>query len=303
MVCGVGVCPLIMYYGDVAMQRLYCVWVKIVLFIFQHFLFLYNMPLTLSSEQIAILELLCSSQEENIELAKTLAASQGINLVDFLQSMGYDKLGLATAENFMTQELTLTDDNTDYWSEYLPQSVIQLVVKSYSKPTLPAYLPPNLIFLNCSNNQIVSLPDNLPNSLVFLHCYNNKIEHLPNNLPPNLQKLYCSTNLLTKLPDNLPDSLIFLNCNVNQIVSLPDNLPQNLNILFCHDNHIISLINNFPPNLQALHCSNNRLTNLPDHLPKSLRFLDCSDNQIKTLPKYLLDWGVEINYEDNPLIK
>jgi Leucine-rich repeat (LRR) protein len=137
---------------------------------------------TLTPEQIAILNLLCSSQEDNIKLAEQLAISQNMDLVDFLKSINYDKLGLATPQDFMCKTLTLTDENADYWSGYLPRSVTTMHVRNYSKPELPIYLPTKLKILICYDNQLVSLPNNLPASLMYLNCSDNRISTLPDDL-------------------------------------------------------------------------------------------------------------------------
>lgn len=175
------------------------------------------------NERYKIIELLCTSENENIQLAEALCDSQGWDLTEILKEFGYYQIKLKRADDFRYHILDCSKLGLD---------------------KLPDLLPANLESLFCFGNQLTALP-NLPAKLKLLSCGDNKLVVLP-NLPLSLEDLYCSNNLISNLPD-LPQTLQELRFDNNQLTDLPK-LPLNLRSLHCKNN----LFNILPDKIKAL---------------------------------------------------
>lgn len=67
--------------------------------------------MTLTNEQTNILNLLCTSQPENIELAKTLAEGLGWDINGWLKENSYHLFNIKSADDFMKNVIHLKDKN------------------------------------------------------------------------------------------------------------------------------------------------------------------------------------------------
>lgn len=121
-----------------------------------------------------IIELLCSSQPDNIELAQQLCDSQGWDILAIIAKHGYREIGLFYPNWFLQATITCNGQNL---------------------ATLPNLLPAGLQCLHCANNQLTYLPV-LPAGLKFINCSNNQLAYLP-KLPAGLKALYCDNNPFT----------------------------------------------------------------------------------------------------------
>ncbi len=209
------------------------------------------------NEKQHIVELLCTSEPENIALAEALCDSQKFPLETILREFGYWDMGIKRAESFMEQEL----------------SCYGLGLKE-----LPDLLPAALVGLDCSNNLLIKLPK-LPFNLKYLWARANQLTALP-ALPANLKDLLVHNNNLTALP-NLPNTLDFLYFHNNKINELPK-LPNSLRELNCCDN-LISVLRDLPDTLHFLSFVNNKVADFPK-LPPNLRELYCKNNVFSIPP-------------------
>jgi len=132
-----------------------------------------------------IIELLCSSQPENIQLAEQICKEQEWDIFAIINKYGYSSFGLEKPKNFLLKVWNCSGKNLTH---------------------LPDLLPVSLKQLNCSNNKLLSLPANLPPNLKVLNCSDNELLSLP-PLPPFIHKLLAGNNPFQTLPDLKIESL------------------------------------------------------------------------------------------------
>jgi hypothetical protein len=191
------------------------------------------------NEKEAVVRLLCTSEPENIALAKALCHSQNYAFKKILLEFGYWDIGIRFAERFICcahfehDILNCNFLGLKKLTDLLPAKLKELKCCGNKLTTLPP-LPAELKELDCAENQLAILPA-LPETLEILYCQYNQLCALP-ILPNMLKKLSCNDNQLTDLP-NLPTNLEELQCECNQLSDLPD-LPKKLNFLIGVQNPI-----------------------------------------------------------------
>lgn len=200
------------------------------------------------NEKQRIVELLCTSEPENIALAEALCDSQNFPLETILREFGYWDVGIKRAQDFTSDRLDCSHLDLE---------------------KLPDLLPAALLFLNCEYNFLTKLPK-LPTNLIYLYAYCNNLTELP-ELPLNLEILYFRKNKIEKLP-KLPSKLKQLMFADNLISDLSD-LPNSLEYL-CFINNKVMDFPKLPPNLSQLYCKNNLFSIPPDKI-KALAPKNC----------------------------
>ncbi len=118
-----------------------------------------------------IIQLLCSSTPENIELAEQICISQSWDILEIIKQYGYNDLGIRKPDDFLQEWVYCINKNITALPALLPFSIIELKCYNNKLTHLPV-LPPNLIELDCTDNQLTYLPV-LPPYLKFLYCSGN----------------------------------------------------------------------------------------------------------------------------------
>jgi hypothetical protein len=215
-----------------------------------------------------IINLLCSSQLENIELAKMLCIGQGWDITKLLADFGYLAIGMETPEHFLRNNITITNSDLSYFPR-LPDGLKFLHLRFNQRMFKLPVLPNSLESLNCEHNNHLRIVSTLPNSLQFATFrYNDNLENI-SHFPESLTWLkieFCKK--IETLP-NLPSMLEILACEGNSLKELP-RLPYTLRELYCGSNNLKNLPKILPPQLRALHCEKNKLTQLPLFFPDSM---------------------------------
>jgi Leucine-rich repeat (LRR) protein len=176
------------------------------------------------NEKQHIVELLCTSEPENIALAEAFCDSQNFPLETILREFGYWDVGIRCAEDFTKDTLDCNNMEVKKMPDMLPNALKGLYCQNNQLTVLPDKLPINLKYLDCGYNKLTALPENLPATLNQLLCYDNQIKFLP-LLPNGLDILNFINNQITDLP-NLPTTLRSLNYMNNPIRLTTDQIKQ-----------------------------------------------------------------------------
>jgi hypothetical protein len=174
------------------------------------------------NEKQHIVELLCTSEPENIALAQAFCDSQNFPLETILREFGYWDVGIRCGADFSESRLNCAHLGLEKLPDLLPASLVVLYCFDNRLRTLPN-LPIKLQWLYCGYNQLTALPP-LPNSLTELNCFHNQLSNLP-FLPKNLTSLNCYNNQLSALPE-LPSTLKWLYCYNNPLSISIDQIKQ-----------------------------------------------------------------------------
>lgn len=177
----------------------------------------------MNNEKQKIIELLCSSDKENIELAEMLCLSQNINLEELLEEYGYSDLELYSKESFLNHDLVVYGYLGNYIVNYVPK-------------LLPGNIKTIIAMFFSELHNITELPE-LDKRTNNLYCNDNKLTYLP-ELPNSVSKLFCENNKLISLPE-LPDKLGVLDCSNNQLTHILNKPMPNLRELICNGNPLI----------------------------------------------------------------
>lgn len=228
------------------------------------------------NEKQHIVELLCTSEPENIALAEAFCDSQNFPLETILREFGYWDVGIKWGADFAIDQLRIQNKGITKMPNVLPFSLTLIECWGNSLVKLPN-LPANLEWLDYSDNPIVT-PPILPQKTQYLACEGAL---LPANLPNSIQTLICSRCGISELPAELPKSLEVLDCSKNKIIKLPK-LPISLNDLDFSYN-LVSELPELPFSLQILSFRNNQIAKLPNfkELCPDLRVLDYRYNLVK----------------------
>lgn len=145
-----------------------------------------------------ILDLLLSSQPENIALAEQLLIGAGVSLKSLLDEFGYSQIGITGFEFFEKENLTIKGLSTETIPK-LPASIKALDLIDTETKAFVLKNECNLERLYCDNNQLSKLNVQGCGNLEHLYCNNNQLSELNVQGCVALKYLYCHKNQLSEL--------------------------------------------------------------------------------------------------------
>lgn len=174
-------------------------------------------------DEQGILDLLLSSQPENIALAEQLLIGAGILLKTLLDEFGYSQIGIKSFQNFKQTNLVIKGLSTETIPK-LPASIVYVRLADIAVKKINLVNEPNLKIFECYNNQLSSLKVQGCAMLEGLFCAANQLSELNLVGCENLQRLGCDNNQLIEL--NVKDCAILerLYCDEKvKILNAPNN--------------------------------------------------------------------------------
>ena len=222
-------------------------------------------------DEQSILELLLSSQSENIALAEQLLIGAGIPLIQLLDKFGYSQIGVTNFFWFEKTDWSIGNLTTETIPK-LPASVESLILWDMKVNRFCLRNEDNLEEFKCHKNKLSKLSVENCGKLDWLTCYDNLLDKLILQNCPSLYSLYCSDNKLTELNLQGFSLLEGLVCENNLLQKLDLRGCVSLKRLYCPDNYKLTEIDlKDCVNLNALSCDGAlKVLNRPPALNKLL---------------------------------